>query len=482
MAAKSTAYDVAVIGGGPGGYTAAIRASQLGLKAAVVEAEPSLGGVCLNWGCIPTKALLKQAELYHLMQRADEFGLSASNIGFDWTKLIARSREISAGLAKGVGFLMKKNKVDVYAGRGKIAPGKKLVVQSANTEAPLEAKNILLATGGRPRSIPGVEIDGSSVVSSREAMVLKKQPKAIAIIGAGAIGAEFAYFFNAFGTEVHLFEAETQVLPREDEEVAHLLAKSLGEQGINVRTGVAVTSVAKSKSGVKVAFKAGGEAETTSSGEVSTREVSAREVSVDVVLMAVGVAGNTEGLGLEANGVRTRRGQIEVDGRMETNVKGIYAVGDVVGPPQLAHAAAAEGVAAAEFIAGKSRPEIDPEGIPSCTYCQPQVASVGLTEKSALEQGHEVKVGRFPFAASGKARASGETDGLVKLVFAEKYGELLGASIIGSEATELIAEVALGKQMEATWEELATTIHSHPTLSEAVMEAAGEAFGEALNI
>ena len=467
MAEKDKVFDVAVIGGGPGGYTAAIRASQLGLKAALVESEPELGGVCLNWGCIPTKALLKQAELYRLIQRAGEFGLTVGEVGYDWDRLIARSREISGGLAKGVRYLMKKNRVAVFRGRGRLTPGKKVAVESPDGTETLEAASVILATGGSPRTIPGVEIDGEKVISSREAMVLEERPDRIAIIGAGAIGAEFAWFFNAFGVEVHLLEAESQVLPREDGEVAAILAKSFSGEGIDVRTGVSVTGVAEAGQGMRVFFRDGGEE---------------GEVDADVVLMAVGVTGNIENLGLEANGVRTRRGQIAVDGRMETSVKGIYAVGDVVGAPQLAHAASAEAVAAVEFIAGRQRPEIDPEGVPSCTYCQPQVASVGLTEAEARERGMKVKVGRFPFAASGKARAAGETEGMVKLVFSEEYGELTGASIIGAEATELIAEVTLGRKIEATWEEFATAVHAHPTLSEAVMEAAAEAFGEALNI
>ena len=467
MAEKDKQFDVAVIGGGPGGYTAAIRASQLGLKAALVEAEPELGGVCLNWGCIPTKALLKQAELYRLIQRADEFGLTVGEVGYDWGRLIARSREISGGLARGVEFLMKKNRVAVFRGRGRLTPGRKVAVESPDGTETLEAANVILATGGSPRSIRGVEIDGERVISSREAMVLEKRPDRIAIIGAGAIGTEFAWFFNAFGSEVHLLEAESQVLPREDEEVAAILAKSLSGEGIDLRTGVSVIGVAEAGQGMRVSFRDGGEE---------------GEVDADVVLMAVGVTGNIEGLGLEANGVRTKRGQIAVNGRMETSVKGIYAIGDVVGAPQLAHAASAEAVAAVEFIAGRQRPEIDPESVPSCIYCQPQVASVGVTEAEARSRGLKVKVGRFPFAASGKARAAGETEGMVKLVFDEEYGELAGAAIIGAEATELIAEVTLGKRIEATWEEFATAVHAHPTLSEAVMEAAAEAFGEALNI
>ena len=466
MVEQSNKFDIIVIGGGPGGYTAAIRASQLGLSVALIESESQLGGICLNWGCIPTKALLKQAEIYQLIQRADEFGLSVKEVGFDWGKMIARSREVSDGLARGVGFLMKKNKVTVFTGRGKLTPGKDVIVEGKSKKQ-LKADHVILATGGRARSIAGVEIDGKAVISSREAMVLKKPPKSIAIIGAGAIGAEFAYFFNSFGVKVYLLEAEDHVLPREDEEVANILANSLTKQGIDVRTGVSVTGVSKNKGGCRVALQSDGKD---------------AHIDSDLVLMAVGVVGNTEGLGLEANGVKTTRGQVDVNGRMETNVKGIYAIGDLAGAPQLAHAASAEAVATVEFIAGRERREIDPLSIPNCTYCQPQVASVGLTEAGAKGQGYQVKVGRFPFAASGKARGSGDIDGLVKLVFDDQYGDLLGAAIVGSEATELIAELTLGKQIEATWEDFATTIHAHPTLSEAIMEAASEAHGEALNI
>ena len=468
MAQTGNRHDLVVIGSGPGGYTAAIRAAQLGMKVAIVEEQENLGGVCLNWGCIPTKALLKQAEIYRLFQRAEEFGLSAKEVSFDWSKIVARSREVAGGLASGVEYLMSKNSVEVIRGRGRITFDKSvdLFVPGA-VAAKLAPKNILLATGGRPQSIPGVEIDGEKVISSKEAMVLAELPKSIAIIGAGAIGVEFAYFFNSFGCKVTLLEGENQVLPREDEEVAGLLAESLGGQGIDVRTGVMVSKVGTKGKKMSVTIGSGGKSQS---------------ISADKVLMAVGVVGNTKDLGLEAATVKFDKSGVEVNGRMETSVKGVYAIGDVVGAPQLAHAASAEAIAAVEFMAGKERPEIDYTNIPSCTYCQPQVASVGLTEAQAKEAGHDVKVGRFPMSASGKAQAIGETEGLVKLVFDAKYGALLGASIIGSEATELIAEIGLAKTLEATYEELLHTIHSHPTLSESVMEAAGVAFGEAVNI
>jgi len=471
MTQANSGYDLVVIGSGPGGYTAAVRASQLGMKTAIVEMDENLGGVCLNWGCIPTKALLKQAEMFRLFQRAEEFGFSTGKVEFDWKKLIGRSRDVSAQLTKGVAYLMKKGSIEVIHGRGRLTAEKGIeVFEGGSLPEKLQTKNILVATGGHPLSIPGVTIDGDDVLSSKEAMVLSEQPASVAIIGAGAIGIEFAYFFNSFGSQVTVLEAESQILPREDEEIAAALEQSLKEQGIAIHTGVRVSSVAKAKGGsVNIEFGAAGAGKS-------------EKLTASKVLMAVGVGGNTEGLGLETAGVHTERGAIVVNGRMETNIKGIFAIGDVVGPPQLAHVASAEAVAAVEFMAGKERPELSRDSIPGCVYCQPQVASVGLTEKQAIAAGHEVRIGRFPFAASGKARAIGETEGLVKLVFGSQYGELLGASIVGSEATEMIAELTLALTLEATHEELLQTVHAHPTLSEAVMEAVGQALGEAINI
>ena len=458
------AYDVVVIGGGPGGYSSAIRARQLGRKTALVE-EADLGGVCLNWGCIPTKALLKQAEVYQLVRHADEYGIKVGEPEVDWEMVIGRSRAVAERLSKGVAYLMQKNGVDVLQGRGKLTPARKVQIDDGKSVTELDAAQVILATGSRPKSIPGVEFDGTRIISSKEAMVQEKRPQALAIIGAGAIGVEFAYFYRAYGSEVLLLEALPQILPREDEEIAAGLAESLSEQGIEVATGAKVVAVNNKKRRVAVRYEVGGEA-------------FAREV--DRVLVATGVQGNIEGLGLEAAGVRTRNGMVEVDGRMETSAKGIYAIGDVAGTPQLAHAAVQEGIAAVEFAAGKERPELGQ--VPNCIYCQPQVASVGMSEKEAREAGRDVKVGRFPFAASGKGQAAGETAGLVKLVFDARYGELLGGAILGAEATELIAELGLALRLEATYEELLLTVHAHPTLSEAVMEAAGQAFGEAINI
>ena len=458
------AYDVVVIGGGPGGYSAAIRARQLGRKTALIE-EADLGGVCLNWGCIPTKALLKQAEVYQLVRHADEYGIKVGEPEVDWEMVIGRSRAVAERLSKGVAYLMQKNGVDVLQGRGKLTPARKVQIDDGKSVTELDAAQVILATGSRPKSIPGVEFDGTRIISSKEAMVQEKRPQALAIIGAGAIGVEFAYFYRAYGSEVLLLEALPQILPREDEEIAAGLAESLSEQGIEVATGAKVVAVNNKKRRVAVRYEVGGEA-------------FAREV--DRVLVATGVQGNIEGLGLEAAGVRTRNGMVEVDGRMETSAKGVYAIGDVAGTPQLAHAAVQEGIAAVEFAAGKERPELGQ--VPNCIYCQPQVASVGMSEKEAREAGRDVKVGRFPFAASGKGQAAGETAGLVKLVFDARYGELLGGAILGAEATELIAELGLALRLEATYEELLLTVHAHPTLSEAVMEAAGQAFGEAINI
>jgi dihydrolipoamide dehydrogenase len=464
--------DLVVIGGGPGGYSAAIRAAQLKLKVILVEMEPNLGGVCLNWGCIPTKALLRQAEVLRLLHRADEFGLTVGGkVGFDWDAVIARSRTVSTELATGVAGLMKKHRIEVLHGRGRLTPSRSVEVTPADggKVQTLRAKSVLLATGGRPRSLPGIEIDGERVISSREAMVLPKCPASLVIIGAGAIGVEFATFFSAFGTKVTLLESEEQVLPREDPEVAQVLHAALQQEGVVIHTGVRVSSV---DAGTR--HKSATVHHNGSVGEVETR--------AERVLMAVGITGNTEQLGLEALGLRAGKGRLPVDGCYATKVEHIFAIGDLIGAPQLAHAAAAEGVAAVDFMAGKRSKPIAANAVPACTYSQPQVASIGLTEAAAKAQGIEVKVGRFPMSASGRARASGEAVGLIKLVFGARYGDLIGAAIVGPEATELIGEVALAITLEATWEELAHTVHAHPTLSEGIMEAAAAAFGESINV
>ena len=466
----SDSYDLLVIGGGPGGCGAAIRASQLGLRVGLVEAEDRLGGTCLNWGCIPTKALLRQAQVLRLLRRAGEFGLTAGEVGHDWERVIARSRRVAEELAGGVAALMKKNRVEVVHGLGRLTPSREVeVVPGDGDPRRVRAEHVLLATGGRPASLPGVEIDGERVISSREAMILPERPASLVIIGAGAIGVEFASFYSAFGTGVTLLEAESQVLPGEDPEAAAVLTAALEADGVEVRTGVRVT-------GVKTPARARRATVTFEGPE------GAGEVKGERVLMAVGVTANAGGLGLAALGLRPERGRVPVDDAFQTPIPGVYAIGDLIGPPQLAHAASAEGTAAAESIAGQGRGRPDPASIPRCIYSEPEVAGVGLTQAQAEAQGIEVKVGRFPLIASGRARASGDAEGLIKLVFGARYGDLLGAVIVGPEATELIAEAGLALAMEATWEELAHTVHAHPTLSEGLMEAAAAAFGQSINI
>jgi len=459
-------YDVTVIGGGPGGYVAAIRAAQLGMKVGLVETD-RLGGICLNWGCIPSKALLKSAELYNLMKRSDEFGISHRDLSYDFTKIIKRSRDVSERITKGVEFLMKKNKIDVIKGYGKLTGKTTLSVSNdGKVTDTIRSKAIIIATGARPRSVPGVEIDRKKVITSTEAMTLKEQPKSMAIIGGGAIGIEFAYFYNAIGTKVTVVEMMPGILPLEDREMTKLVESSLKKSGIEILTSTKVEGV-----------KAGNEVEVTVSSEEGKKTIKA-----EVALMAIGVQGNSENLGLEALGVKVEKGFIKVDEFGRTNVQGIYAIGDVSGPPLLAHVASHEGIVAAEHIAGKAKHGLDRSVFPSCTYCQPQVASVGMTEEAATKAGYKIKVGKFPFRPLGKALAIGETEGQVKLIFDEKYGELLGAHIVGSEATEMIAELVTAKTLETTYEELWRTMHAHPTLSEAVMEAAGNAYGVAIHL
>jgi len=458
--------DILVVGGGPGGYVAAIRASQLGLSTAVVERD-RLGGVCLNWGCIPTKALLKNAELYRAFQHADRWGISYKGLTFDFAKIIKRSRDVALLNSKGVEYLLKKNKIEHIHGSATLAgPGKIEVSSDGKKKETLLAKHIILATGARPRSIPGVEIDGKKVIGSAEAMTLTKLPKSMVIIGAGAIGVEFAYFYNAFGTRVTMVEMMPGILPVEDEEISKLLTSNFRKNGIEIITGARVEEV---KTGKDVTV-------TVSSADGK------KKLKADVALMAIGVQGNIEKLGLEKTGVKTEKDWIVTDELSRTSVPGVYAIGDVAGPPWLAHVASREGVVCVEAIAGKNPVPIDYVNVPGCTYCQPQVASIGMTEKRALEEGYEIKIGRYPFTASGKARAIGETDGLVKLIFDAKYGELLGAHILGSEATEMIAELGLAKSLESTAPGIFQTIHAHPTLSEAVMEAAENAYGHSIHI
>lgn len=459
-------YDVTVVGGGPGGYVAAIRAAQLGMKVGLVERD-RLGGICLNWGCIPSKALLKTAELYTTFKRSEEFGISHKDLKFDFKKIIQRSRDVSDRIVKGVEYLMKKNKIEVVAGTGKLTGKNSIEVsREGKVTDKIRSKSVIIATGGRPRSIPGVAIDKKKIITSTEAMSLKDQPKTMIIMGGGAIGIEFAYFYNALGTKVTIVEMLPSILPLEDREMTKIVQSSLKKAGLDIRTGTKVDSV-----------KVGNDVEVS----VSSSEGKAN-LKAEVALMAIGVQGNSENLGLETLGVKIDKGFVKVDEFGLTSVPGIYAIGDVSGPPLLAHVASHEGIVAAEHIAGKAKHGIDRKVFPSCTYCQPQVASVGMTEEAAVAAGHKIKVGKFPFRPLGKAMAIGESEGQVKLIFDEKYGELLGAHIVGSEATEMISELVTAKALETTYEELWRTMHAHPTLAEAVMEAAGNAYGLSVNI
>ncbi len=459
-------FDVTVIGSGPGGYVAAIRAAQLGMKVALVERD-KLGGVCLNWGCIPSKALLKSAELFTALRKSEEFGISAKEVTYDFGKIIARSRGVADRISKGVEYLMKKNKIEVIPGTAKLTNRTTVEVsRDGKVAETIKSKNIIIATGARPRSIPGVAIDRKTIITSSEAMTLPQQPKSMIVIGGGASGIEFAYFYNAFGTNVTVVEMMPSILPLEDKEITKMLESSLRKAGITILTATKVEGV-QVKDGATVSV----------SGPDGKKELKG-----DVVLMAAGVQANVENLGLEAAGVKVEKGFIVVNEFGKTNVDGVYAIGDVAGPPLLAHVASREGITAAEHISGRAKHGVDRTNVPSCTYCQPQVASVGLTEEAAVAKGYQVKVGKFPFRPLGKAMAIGETEGTVKLVFDAKYGELLGAHIIGAEATEMIAELGVAKALETTWEELHSTMHAHPTLSEAVMEAAGQAFDAAIHI
>jgi dihydrolipoamide dehydrogenase len=464
--AETTEYDLIVIGGGPAGYAGAIRAGQLGKKVACIELERA-GGTCLNWGCIPTKALLKSAELYQKMKKAEAYGLGATGVTFDFAKVIERSRNVAGQMAKGVEFLFRKNKVDYFVGAGQVnAPGMVSITSGEHKGKFFKAKNILLATGCKMRRLPGVEFDGVKVMTSREALAVTTLPKSILIVGAGAIGVEFAYFYNAFGTKVTLVEMLPQILPVEDEEVAKTLHRSFEKQGIAVHVNTKCENFRVGKTSVKVDLVAG-ETKTT--------------VEADAVLSAIGVVPNLEGALASTLKPELEKGYLKVGDGYLTTIPGIYAAGDIIGPPWLAHVATFESINAVNgmFGHGKARRV---KNFPGCTYCQPQVASAGLTEKAARAKGLDIKIGKFPFTASGKAVASNETEGFVKVVTDAKTGEIYGAHIIGSEATELIAEYGLAMELEATVEEIHQTIHAHPTLSEAVMEAAAASLGEAIHI
>ncbi|HMW32846.1 MAG TPA: dihydrolipoyl dehydrogenase [bacterium] len=461
-------FDVVVLGGGPGGYVAAIKAAQLGFKTAVVERE-KIGGVCVNIGCIPTKALLKNAEMYEHMKHAAEWGYSFDNLKYDYKAIIKRSRDVADANSKGGDFLMKKNKIEVIKGTGKFLDKSTLSVADATGKetTQVKGKHIIIATGARARMLPNLKADGKRILTSTEAMTNTEQPKSIVIIGAGAIGIEFAYFFNTFGTKVTVVEMMPTILPVEDEEVSNTLLKVLQKKGMDIHTDTKVEKVDVGANNVTVTVSSKGKTQT---------------ITADQCLVAIGVQGNTENIGLEKIGVTVEKGWIKVDEYYRTNVQGVYAIGDIIGAPWLAHVASHEGIVCVEKMAGKDTHPIDYSSIPGCTYCQPQVGSIGLTEKKAREKGYDIKVGKFPFSASGKARAIGERDGFVKVIFDAKYGELLGAHILGSEATEMIAEYGIAKSLESTYKEIGNTIHAHPTLSEAMMEAALDAYKEAVHI
>jgi dihydrolipoyl dehydrogenase len=466
------AYDVVVLGSGPGGYVAAIRASQLGFKTAVIEKE-SLGGICLNWGCIPTKALLKSAQVFEYIKHAKDYGIEASGQA-DFAAVVKRSRGVADKMSKGVQFLMKKNKIDVIMGFGKLKAKNQIEVKSTDGKTQIvEAKHIILATGGRSRELPSMKIDGKKIIGYREAMVLPEQPKSMIVVGSGAIGVEFGYFYNALGTKVTIVEFLPRIVPVEDEEISKELAKNFKKNGIDIMTSSEVTSVDTSGNGVKAKVK-------TADGEVT--------LEADVLLSAVGVAANIEGIGLEETGVKTEKGRIAVDKYYKTSVPGVYAIGDCVPGQALAHVASKEGIICVEAIAyGEKKYNHQPEpldygNVPGCTYCTPEIASVGLTEQQAKDAGYEIKVGKFPLSAAGKASAAGHNEGFIKVIFDAKYGEWLGTHMIGYNVTEMIAETVVARKLETTYHEVLDSIHPHPTMSENIKEAIEVAYGEAIHI
>ena len=460
-------FDVIVLGSGPGGYVTAIRASQLGLKTAIIEKE-SLGGVCLNWGCIPTKALIKSAQVFNYLKHADDYGLKVESYDKDFDAVVNRSRSVADTMSKGVQFLMKKNKIEVILGYGSLRKGKQVAVTAEDgTETFHEANHIIIATGARSRELPSLPQDGKKVIGYREAMTLPKQPKKMVVVGSGAIGVEFAYFYNAMGTEVTLIEYLPRIVPVEDEDISKQMERSFTKSGIKVMTSSEVTKVDTSGKGVQVSIK-------TAKGE----EI----IDADIVLSAVGIKTNIENIGLEDLGIATDRDKILVDEYYQTNLPGYYAIGDVTSGQALAHVASAEGILCVEKIAGLSVEPIDYNNIPGCTYSHPEIASVGYTEAQAKEQGFDVKVGKFPFTASGKAQAGGHTDGFVKVIFDAKYGEWLGCHMIGVGVTDMIAEAVVARKLETTGHEILKAVHPHPTMSEAVMEAVAAAYDEVIHI
>ncbi len=464
---SSTKFDVIVVGSGPGGYVAAIRASQLGLKTAVVEAA-ELGGICLNWGCIPTKALLKSAQVFEYINHAADYGINVKEASADFTGIVKRSRGVADGMSKGVTFLMKKNKIEVIKGWGKIQPGKKVeVTDSEDKKTVYSADNIIIATGARSRELPSMKIDKKKIIGYREAMTLDKMPKKMVVVGSGAIGIEFAYFYATMGAEVTIVEFLDRIVPVEDAEVSKTLEKIYKKAGMTIMTSSEVTAVDTKGTGCKVTVK-------TAKGEET--------LECDIVLSAAGVVSNLENIGLEDVGILVDKGKIKVDEYYKTNMPGYYAIGDVIPGPALAHVASAEGIICVEKIAGQNPEPLDYGNIPGCTYCSPEIASVGMTEAKAKEAGYELRIGKFPFSASGKASAAGAKDGFVKLVFDKKYGELLGAHMIGFNVTEMIAEIVAIRKLETTGHELIKTVHPHPTMSEAIMEAAAAAYDEVIHL
>jgi dihydrolipoamide dehydrogenase len=461
-------YDIIVIGSGPGGYVTAIRAAQLGFKTAIIEKE-SLGGICLNWGCIPTKALLKSAHVFNYLKHAEDYGLNkVENPGFDFTKVIQRSRGVASKMSSGIAFLMRKNKIDVIMGTATVKAGKKVTVVDAEGKSTEYAgTNIIIATGARSRELPNLPQDGKKVIGYRQALTLPEQPKSMIVVGSGAIGIEFADFYNAMGTKVTVVEFLPNIVPLEDEEVSKHVEKSLKKAGIEIMTNASVESVDTSGNGVKATVK-------TATGNIT--------LEADIVLSAVGIASNLEGIGLEAVGIKTEKGKVLVNEWYETSVPGYYAIGDIIPTQALAHVASAEGITCVEKIKGLHVEAIDYGNIPGCTYCHPEIASVGLTEKQAKEKGYEIKVGKFPFSASGKATANGDVDGFIKVIFDAKYGEWLGCHMVGDGVTDMIAEAVVARRLETTGHDIIKSIHPHPTLSESIMEAAAAAYGEVIHI
>ena len=459
-------YDLVVLGSGPGGYVTAIRASQLGLKTAIIEKE-NLGGVCLNWGCIPTKALLKSAEVFEYLKKASDFGLKIDKYDKDFNAVVNRSRSVADKMSKGVNFLMKKNKIEVINGHGKLLKNKKILIKNNNDEVEISADRIILATGSRSRVIDSIPQNGKNIIGYREAMTLSEQPKELIIVGSGAIGIEFAYFFNSMGTNVTIIEYLDRILPNEDEEISSFLEKNFKKNGINILTSTKVLNVIDNNKDVSV--------------EIENKN-GKKTFIVNKLLSAIGIKSNIENIGIEDVGISVDKDKIIVDKFYNTNIPGYYAIGDITTGPSLAHVASAEGILCVEKITGKDVEPLDYENIPGCTYCNPEVASVGLTEKKALEKGYKIKIGKFPFSASGKAQTSGKSEGFIKVIFDAKYGEWLGCHMIGAGVTDMIAEAVLGRKLETTGHEVLKSIHPHPTMSEAVMEAVADAYDEVIHI